>query len=86
MLGVDYWISGWVKEAGPQAKNPGSRFFSLAFQPKDAPKAAAVPREDDMAPTPVPTTPAPKPQERASTPPPIKLSVKPDDLEEDVPF
>ena len=31
--GVDYWVSGWVKEAGPNAKNPGQKFFSLAFDP-----------------------------------------------------
>lgn len=33
--GVEYWVSGWTKEAGPTAKNPGSRFFSLAFEPKE---------------------------------------------------
>jgi hypothetical protein len=50
---VSYWISMWCKEAGPQSKNPGQRFFSLAFTPKDAPRAAVAPRDDDMAPTPV---------------------------------
>lgn len=28
IAGVDYWISGWVKEAN------GKRFFSFAFKPK----------------------------------------------------
>lgn len=29
--GVEYWISGWVKEG-----RSGKKFFSLSFQPKDA--------------------------------------------------
>jgi len=33
--GVDYWVSAWVKEAGQNSKNPGARFFSLAFEPKE---------------------------------------------------
>ena len=37
---VDYWVSGWVKEAGPNAKTPGARFFSLAFEPKQQQSAA----------------------------------------------
>jgi len=33
--GVDYWLSGWVKE-----RNDGSgKFFSLSVKPKDAPPA-----------------------------------------------
>lgn len=31
----DFWLSAWIKTAGPQAKNPGSKFFSLALTPKD---------------------------------------------------
>ena len=34
--GVDYWISGWVKDG-----REGSKFFSLAFKRKDAPKTPA---------------------------------------------
>jgi len=30
--GREYWISAWIK----QNNNTGERFFSLAFQPKDA--------------------------------------------------
>lgn len=33
--GVRYRISAWVRTAGERAKNPGTRFFSLAFQPAD---------------------------------------------------
>lgn len=33
--GEQYWISGWVKVAGPMAKTPGSKFLSLAFQAKE---------------------------------------------------
>ena len=33
IAGVDYWVSAWVKEAGPNSKAPGSKFFSLSFEP-----------------------------------------------------
>jgi hypothetical protein len=33
--GVDYWLSGWTKTAGPQAAKPGSKFLSLSVTPKD---------------------------------------------------
>jgi hypothetical protein len=33
--GKEFWVSGWLKVAGPKAKNPGEKFFSLAFTPKD---------------------------------------------------
>ena len=41
--GVEYWISAWTKEAGPNAKNPGRKVFSLRFEPKDPPAQAAAP-------------------------------------------
>ena len=31
----EYWLSAWTKTAGPQARNPGMRFFSIAINPKD---------------------------------------------------
>lgn len=34
--GKEFWVSAWVKEAGPAAKNPGQKFFSLAVTPKDS--------------------------------------------------
>lgn len=33
--GKDYWISGWIKVSGPNSKNPGQKFMSLAATPKD---------------------------------------------------
>jgi hypothetical protein len=33
-----YWLSAWVKEAGPTAKNPGQKFFSLALSEKEEKK------------------------------------------------
>ena len=33
--GTEYWISGWIKAAGPNSKNPGSKFLSVAVEPKD---------------------------------------------------
>ena len=35
--GVQYWISGWLKENG----STGEKFFSLAFKEKDAAPARA---------------------------------------------
>jgi len=49
--GVDYWLSGWLKES----KKDGSKFFSLAVKPKDSKpsKARQKPvddfRDDDLA-------------------------------------
>ena len=31
----DMWASGWIKVAGPNAKNPGSKFLSVAYSEKD---------------------------------------------------
>ena len=46
--GVDYWISGWIKE-GQKGK-----FFSLSVQPKDQQKASA-PQQSRQAAPPVST-------------------------------
>lgn len=39
--GVEYWLSGWVKEGKPGGKLEGKRFFSLSLKAKDAPPMAA---------------------------------------------
>ena len=52
--GTEYWISAWVKEAGPNSKNPGRKFFSLRFEPKNPPAQAAAPATGGQAPTPPP--------------------------------
>lgn len=31
---VEYYVSAWIKECGPQTKTPGVKFMSLAFTPK----------------------------------------------------
>ena len=49
--GTEYWISAWVKEAGQQAKNPGRKFFSLRFEPKNPPAQAAAPAAGGQAST-----------------------------------
>ena len=33
--GVEYWLNGWIKVAGPTARVPGQRFISLTVKPKD---------------------------------------------------
>jgi len=33
--GVEYWFSGFIKVAGPNAKNPGSKFLSVSVEKKD---------------------------------------------------
>ena len=51
--GKTYWISGWIKTAGPSAKNPGSKFMSLALtqqeeRPKQEPSPGSTDFEDDV--------------------------------------
>ena len=41
VAGVDYWLSGWIKEGKAGGKMEGKKFFSLAFKPKDEPKSDA---------------------------------------------
>lgn len=31
----EFWVSGWLNTAGPNARNPGQRFLSLAVNPKE---------------------------------------------------
>ncbi len=33
--GTEYWASGWIKAAGPHARNPGSKFLSVSLTAKD---------------------------------------------------
>lgn len=33
--GTEYWFSGWIKTAGPNARNPGSKFLSVCVEEKD---------------------------------------------------
>ena len=40
--GEEYWLSGWVKEAGPQSKNPGMKFLSVAIKPKEQMQKSAL--------------------------------------------
>lgn len=42
--GVDYWLSGWVKEGKAGGKMEGRKFFSLSVRPKEAPRAQARPQ------------------------------------------
>lgn len=47
VAGVDYWLSGWVKERNDKS----GKFFSLSVKAKDAaaaPRQAAAPSFDDM--------------------------------------
>lgn len=32
---TNFWLAAWIKIAGPTAKKPGSKFFSLALTEKD---------------------------------------------------
>ena len=39
--GEEFWLSGWVKTAGPSAREPGSKFLSVSVTLKDAPAIPA---------------------------------------------
>ena len=48
--GVEFFFSGWIKEAGPNSKNPGSKFLSVSVSKKPnqpARTAAPTPSFDD---------------------------------------
>lgn len=77
---VHWWLASWINEGKPGSKMEGKRYFSLKFTPKDAPRAAVAPRDDDMAPTPVPAAPPPKPPVAPG------LNLKADDPGEEIPF
>ena len=84
VAGVDYWISGWLREGREGTKLAGQKYMSLSVQPKDASYPAA-------APAPAPAA-APAPQavihDRAPVPPaPRRASGTGfDSMDDDVPF
>jgi len=47
--GTEMWVSVWVKTAGAGAKNPGSKFLSLALSPKDEVQAPTPTSDDPLA-------------------------------------
>lgn len=52
--GTEYWASGWIKTAGPYAKNPGSKFLSVSLTAKDGgseprqPQSSSLDCDDDI--------------------------------------
>ena len=42
--GVEFWLSGWVKEGRDGTKLEGKKYFSLSVRKKDAPAAAPAPQ------------------------------------------
>lgn len=49
--GVTYWISGWIKVAGPNSKTPGEKFMSLALTPQEEQRgynSASTSYDDDV--------------------------------------
>lgn len=48
--GVEYWLSGWIREGKEGGKLEGKRYFSLSVKPKDARKssghASASPKQE----------------------------------------
>lgn len=51
--GVDYWLSGWIKES-----QAGKKFMSLSVEAKQAPSAAPAPAPARSAPPPRQAPPA----------------------------
>lgn len=51
--GEEYWLSIWVKVAGPSAKNPGQKFLSVSVtkkekQPSTTPVSVSATDADDF--------------------------------------
>ena len=46
--GTEYWISGWIKTAGPHAKNPGSKFLSVSLMAKNGGSAPRRPQSSSL--------------------------------------
>ena len=47
--GVDYWLNGWIRTAGPQSKTPGKKFIGGTFKPKQSSGKAPQRREEPSA-------------------------------------
>lgn len=49
--GVEFWMSAWIREAGPNSKRAGERFMSIKFEPKEQQAAAPkpAPQQDPLA-------------------------------------
>lgn len=49
VAGTEYWFSGWIKTAGPNTQNPGSKFLSVSVEPKNSrPSPAPAPKAPDL--------------------------------------
>jgi hypothetical protein len=52
--GTEYWFSGWIKKSGPNAKNPGEQFVSVAVgdpvEGQNTAPATGFPGGDDVDP------------------------------------
>lgn len=80
--GVQYWISGWVKDGKQGSKMEGKRYFSLAFKPKDAPAGGSVAASSGQ-----PTSAPARPSRTASSTTTTTSSPQQDNkLEDDGPF
>jgi len=89
VAGVDYWLSGWSKEAGPQSKKPGMRFISLAVKPKDTPAGGTTTTTtmaDDLAPTNIFAGATPAAAQARVAPPAAKSQVDAELDEANTPF
>jgi hypothetical protein len=54
VAGVEYWISGWLREGREGTKLEGQKYMSLSVQPKDAQPAYAPAPAPAAAPAPAP--------------------------------
>jgi len=46
--GKEYYVSSWIKEAGPNAKNPGAKFLSLSLEAVDQVASAGFDRAQSV--------------------------------------
>ena len=97
VAGVEYWISGWLREGREGTKLQGQKYMSLSVQPKDAsyPAAGAPAPAPVAAPAPAaPRRPSPAAQDaraiaerraREAAPRPVSGTGF-DDMPDDLPF